>query len=450
MADVVVPALDALRTGGLDVGGARRAVRLILIGDYAFMTSWVGHKGASSRMPCLWCTALRRRTQGNGLLVDTWGNMQDGGLARGVTRTRGHFERMAEACADCDNSERAAPLPLDEHFSIESRPLLIMDPTHISPMPLHLTLGNTGALLRLGIEGVYFHHGATRASAYATNLSLALRFAVGVTPKPYLGGAFEGRKCQLIARRMSAVVELLASYVPAANVAAYRVACDTWRQLLPVLTRANDSSLEDAAAFRAGTARFVDRLSAAFPWFTVTPQLQTLCCHAPDFLDFFGSLGRFSEQGLEAWHGHFNQTAAGHLADSFLANCVSYVKRSAVSRAPGDAAHNRGAKRSPAKAGPGARDAKRPDDKQTCTGKILAGAQGASASCVLKQGEDRCKWAKDNLAAAGRKIEAHWRRTKEATPDTHEPCAEEAWDGEGDYGELLEAEAACMLSLLEE
>ena len=151
MADVYVPDLDALRTGGLDVGSARRAVRLILIGDYAFMTSWVGHKGASSRMPCLWCTALRRRTQGNGLLVDTWGNMQDGSLTRGVTRTRGHFERMAAAYADCDNSERAAPLPLDEHFSIESRPLLIMDPTHISPMPLHLTLGTTGALLRLGI-----------------------------------------------------------------------------------------------------------------------------------------------------------------------------------------------------------------------------------------------------------------------------------------------------------
>jgi len=120
MADVYVPKLDALRTGGLDVSGARRAVRLILIGDYAFMKSWVGHKGASSRMPCLWCIAFRRRTQGNGLLVDTWGNMQDGSLTRGVTRTRGHFERMAEAYADCDNSESAAPLPLEEHFSIES------------------------------------------------------------------------------------------------------------------------------------------------------------------------------------------------------------------------------------------------------------------------------------------------------------------------------------------
>jgi len=163
------------------------------------------------------------------------------------------------------------------------------------------------------------------------------------------------------------------------------VACDTWRKLLPVLTRAGDSSPEDAAAFRAGTARFVDGLRAAFPWFTVTPKLHTLCCHAPDFLDFFGSLGRYSEQGLEAWHGHFNQTAAGHPADSFLATCVSYVKRSAVSRAPRDAAHNRGAKRSPAKAGPGARDAKRLDDKRTRTGKILAGAPGRRPRVCLNR-----------------------------------------------------------------
>jgi len=75
MAAVYVPDLDTLRTGGVDVGGSRRAVRLILIGDYAFMISWVGHKGASSRMPCLWCTALRRRTQQNGLMVDKWGNI---------------------------------------------------------------------------------------------------------------------------------------------------------------------------------------------------------------------------------------------------------------------------------------------------------------------------------------------------------------------------------------
>jgi len=84
------------------------------------------------------------------------------------------------------------------------------------------------------------------------NLALALRFAVGVTPKPHLGGAFEGRQCQRIARRLSAVIDLFGTHAPAADAAAYRVAYDTWKQLLPVLTRTRDSSEDEAARFGRG------------------------------------------------------------------------------------------------------------------------------------------------------------------------------------------------------
>lgn len=436
--------------GGLSVDGVCRAVRLILNGDYAFMTSWVGKMGASSCRPCLWCTALRRRTLGNGLLVDKWGDMQVGSRAQGVARTRAHFKRMPAEYAECENGALATLLTLDQHFSMESRPLLIIDPSHISPMPLHHTLGITGALLRLGIESVYFHHGPARARAYSLALSLALRWTVRVLPKPYFGGVFEGRQCQLIARRLSAVTTLLAANTTEAEGEAYRAACDTWVELLPVLTRVRNSSAADASAFRAGTARFVDGLCAAFPWFSVTLMLHALCCHTPDFLTFFGSLGRYSEQGLEAWHGHCNKTVVTHPADTFLGSSLSYVKRSLISRAPGNVAYNCGAKRSPAKAGPAVRDARRSDDKRTRTGKILAGAPGASASCLQKQGEDGNKWAEDNLAAAAIKIDAHWKRTKERPPESFLPQDDETWDGEGDYGELLEVETTCMLALREE
>jgi len=151
MADVYVPALDSMRTSGLYVGGSHRAVRLILFGHYDFMASWVGHKGASSCMPCLLCTALRRRTQRNGQLVDKWGNMQDGSLARGLARTRAHFEDMASKFAACGNGARASTMALEDHFFVESRPPLVIDAIHISPMPLHLTLGITEGMLRLGI-----------------------------------------------------------------------------------------------------------------------------------------------------------------------------------------------------------------------------------------------------------------------------------------------------------
>jgi len=54
---------------------------------------------------------------------------------------------MAETFAGGDNDSRESPLPLEQHLSVESRPLLIMEPSHISPMPLHLTLGITSTIL---------------------------------------------------------------------------------------------------------------------------------------------------------------------------------------------------------------------------------------------------------------------------------------------------------------
>jgi len=54
----------------------------------------------------------------------------------------------------------------------------------------------------------------------------------------------------------------------------------------------------------------------------------------------------------------------------FLESCLSYFKQSAIARAPGSAAHNRGKRRSPAKAG--THNATRSGDKRTRYGKALA------------------------------------------------------------------------------
>jgi len=332
---------------------------------------------------------------------------------------------MAAAFAAGDNNGRATSMPLEEHFSIKSRPLLIIEASHIFSMPLHVTLGVTEAILRLGIAAVYLHHGPARARAYAKNLALAVRFSVCVPPKPYFGGAFEGRRCKLIARRLSAIIDLFETHHPAADAAAYRLACDTWKELLPVVFRTRASSEDEAAASRAGTARFENGLCAAFPWFMVTPKMHTWCCQAPEFLDLFGSVGRYSEQGRESWHGHFNQNASHHPSDSFLSSCLSYIKPSAVSRAPGNDEYNRGHKRAPSKAGPRARDAKSAQDMRTKTWKSQAGAAGGSASCLLKQREDRCKWASENVAAAATRIRCHWNREQEGPPDTHVPGEDE-------------------------
>lgn len=69
MVDVFVLDTDGLRLAGLQVNVFRRALRLILTCDYNFLTAWCGHLGASSSMPSLSLTAMRRRTETSGLLV---------------------------------------------------------------------------------------------------------------------------------------------------------------------------------------------------------------------------------------------------------------------------------------------------------------------------------------------------------------------------------------------
>lgn len=283
MADVYVPDIDALRKDGLEVLGERRAVRLVLMGDYSFVTLWCGHMGASSRMPCLHCTEMRDRTARNGLLVDKYGDMQAGSRARGNLRTREQMENIARAYQDGDNANRGTPLSLKEHLSIERRPLLIVDPSHIFPMPLHLVLGVTVCLLRLGIEAVYFYHGLARAHLYANHLAGVLRYAVGFKPKSYFGGAFEGRQCQRIKRQLAMVCALLDLSVPKWVSAAYLEVCATWRELLPVLTSVATIPKDDVARFRGNAAQLVDGLKQQFEWSSVTPNLHVSACHAPDF-----------------------------------------------------------------------------------------------------------------------------------------------------------------------
>lgn len=170
------------------------------------------------------------------------------------------------------------------------------------------------------------------------------------------------------------------------------------------------------------------------------------------FFNRFGSLGRYSEQGIEAWHGHFNHTAVHHPAGTFLESCRSYVTRSAMSRAPGDEAHNRGKRRAPAKAGAGARAAKRTDDKRTTSGMVLAGEPRLMAdSCALKRQDDAEKWARDMLGEAVTKIETYRGRVPASVPRVAVTGDDGAPFTAADiYGELLEGDTASLMGLLED
>jgi len=258
-------------------------------------------------------------------------------------------------------------------------------------------------MFSLGVEAVAFDAGAERAEAYAQALSGALRQAMGVSPAPYWGGTFEGKACHKIGRRLAAVCDVLEDFVPPARAAAYRRACELWTALLQVLNRAVIFGANERSIFRRQAPEFVDILRSCFEWESIMPKLHVLACHAADWLDKQGSLGLFSEQGLEAWHGYFNQNATVLAAGSFLESCVWLVERAAVSRGPGDISFNRGKRRASAAAD--ARCAKRPDDLRTARARIAA-CRGTcqSAACAATSRANADKGASIVYRAAVCKI----------------------------------------------
>jgi len=125
MAELFAEDLDDLRTNGISVRGATRSVRLILTGDNAFETTFLGHSGASGPMPCVWCCALARPTAAHVALIGIYGTLQDGSRAGKVPRTAEHSAEMALKYATGGNATLPTPLKLTSHRSITKRPLMV-------------------------------------------------------------------------------------------------------------------------------------------------------------------------------------------------------------------------------------------------------------------------------------------------------------------------------------
>jgi len=124
----------------------------------------------------------------------------------------------------------------------------------------------------------------------------------------------------------------------------------------------------------------------SFDWVMVTPKMHLSVCHATAFLRRFGSLGRYSEQALEAPHGRFNQEAALYTAGTFLGSCSQLFKLAAMSRPPDSGLYNNGPTRKTVLAG--ARVATCPDDGRLRANKAQNGAPGKSTDCKEKEVDD--------------------------------------------------------------
>ena len=316
--------LEELRANGLNVRGERRRVRVIMTGDYLWMSTMSGHDGPSCQRPCLWCTALAWRTSQNGAEVEKYGCTQDGSRCSGRPRTARHATRMKEIYRDGDKKSRPTTLLPHWHLYIVRSPLMVFSPADIAPMVLHITLGITARLLSLAVETFVAEMGEAGAGDFCAALSSLLREEAGVAPAPYFGGVLEGAECHRITRKLTRVCDLLASGAPGPRAVAFRRSCALWAEIVPTLNRAAVIPTPEVDSFELATAAFVDGMAGPFPWLRISPKLHALCCHAPPFVRRFRSLGRYSEQALEALHGQFNRDAERCTAPTFLGSCRAY------------------------------------------------------------------------------------------------------------------------------
>eukprot|EP00170_Pyropia_yezoensis_P000351 contig_2052_g352 len=396
---------DLLRAG-VTVNGSLRAVRLFLNGDIDFVSNVLGLKGASARLPCVWCLVVGRPCKANEALVAAYGSMQEVAVNPTSLRTRSHLQAMMEAYAEQPNENLPLALQPARHLSIERCPLLDVWPSQIVPIPLHLTLGGTSIILRVVIEATLLESGREAAVAAASAVGLALLDDAGVRPVPYHGGGFEGRSCHRIARRGDRICDALAGHLSASRLGALRTASAEWAQIVGVLNRAQDVPVPAARDFKLRSQRFVAQLLVAFPWLSVSPKLHALAHHAPDFLLRFGSLGSNAEQALEAWHGFFNQARAQCTSASFEGACLQLVRRAALERQPSAAQGLYNGERRAA-AAPGSRLARKPGDGRLRVNKPDYGR--ATAAHTKEQVYMRA-WADGRVAGADVTIRAYKNR----------------------------------------
>ena len=400
--------IEDLRADGVQVRGEPRSVQVILTGDYKWMTDVARHSGACAGMLCLWCTAVARPTSKNAAMVKPFGCIQDASRYAGRPRDVAHALRMRVRYAACPNGSLARPKALRRHLSIERRPLMVIAAMEVAPMPLHLTLGITIALLELAMEAITLSLREAAALAFCSSIGENLRHDAGESPAPYFGGTIEGRECHRIGRKPGPLADLMDRTAPGPGAVAWRCAFSLWEGLLPTPSRAETVGGDELAQFGTNAAVFVDGFQAGFAWFSGTPKMHDLCCHAAAFLRRFRSLGRYSEQGMEALHGRCNQDASRHTSATFLGSCREFFKSAAVRGAPGSAAHRHLAARKTAVAG--ARVAMGAGYKPTRAYKEQAGLATTSTACRQKKTADMAAWVVGVTKAAASRIGAHLAR----------------------------------------
>jgi len=106
--------VQALLQSGVTVNGSLRAVCLFLTRELQFLISFLGHKGAAFRLPCVWCVVVRRRGDANAEALAAFGDIQVARQSQKKLRTRKQLQDAIEALREDCNDSLIIPLtPLE-------------------------------------------------------------------------------------------------------------------------------------------------------------------------------------------------------------------------------------------------------------------------------------------------------------------------------------------------
>jgi len=400
--------LDALLLEGVWVRGVRRLVRLLLGSDYAAQCDVLGHKGASATQPCLVCRSTRSPSGAQAVLDVAYGSLQDVFVSRHLREATHYSDRMA---ADGGTPPVREPGSSEHRCSVERSPQLAINPKQIVPIPLQTTQGVNHRYLRLAIEMVMVFRTASDGAAagrqagadFALKLVGLLHDKVRVRPTPYHGGLSIGRDCHTIGDSCAIVCAALKGKVSETHLAAYELAWSLWNGVRKTINRAAVIPPDGIARFRSDTAAMVCLLKSSFPKLSISPKLHILMCHAPDFLEGFGSIGLYGEQELEAWHGCYGQNAVKYPGATELERAARFMRAMALAREAGsDVLARYSPSRRPAVAS--ARKAVQVGDKRRRENKQKLPPCAAE---MQKAAKKRKQWAVGIAREAGTTVGAH-------------------------------------------
>jgi len=171
------------------VGGTCRVVRLIWTGDVAFLSSFSGHEGATTRFPCVSFPSVIRPGPVHAELIAKCGNIQRLVAPPAELRTRQRLLNAMEAYETCNNEDLTPPLAPWPHLLIFKRPLMATYPREVAVIPMHATLGGTISVVDLGLGAVYGASGASACKCAAEASERSLLEDIRVSPVLYQDGA---------------------------------------------------------------------------------------------------------------------------------------------------------------------------------------------------------------------------------------------------------------------